>query len=119
MITSIDREGTGLGYDTDLTKLVSESVSIPVIACGGAGKIEHLSQVVSEGKADAIAVASILHYDFIKNNEVVVDSKSEGNIEFLKSGKTFSKVEPSDLYAIKEHMLEKGINCRFINHSSD
>jgi len=112
MLTSIDREGTGTGYDTELTKMVSGSVSIPVIACGGAGNISHIGQVISEGKADAIALASVLHYDFIKNNEVEIDAANEGNIEFLKSGRGFLKVEPANLSEVKNYLYAKGVQCR-------
>src|SRR3989338_8832877 len=64
MLTSVDREGTGLGYDIELTKKVSESVPIPVIACGGAGRIEDVYKVIIDGGADAVGIGSILHYDF-------------------------------------------------------
>jgi len=112
MITSIDREGTGKGYDIELTRLVSEAVTIPVIASGGAGKIEHVRQVISAAKADAVAVASLLHYDFIRNNEVDADNAYEGNISFLKSGKIFSKIEPTDLRNIKKYLHQNGVDCR-------
>ena len=113
MITSIDREGTGYGYDIELTKMVAESVSIPVIACGGAGNIKHITHVICEGRADAIAIASILHYDFIRNNEVEIDTAHEGNIEFLKSGKSFSKIEAANLQEIKEYQYKNGVECRY------
>jgi len=113
LLTSIDKEGTGSGYDTELTRRVAEVVSIPVIACGGAGNINHVGQVIYEGKADAVAVASILHYDFIKNNNVEFDAAKEGNIEFLKSGKIFSKIEPANLPAIKNYLHKKGFPCRY------
>lgn len=113
LLTSIDKEGTGNGYDIELTHAVAELVSIPVIACGGAGKLEHIRQVISQGKADAVAVASILHYDFIRNNKVEFDAAKEGNIEFLKSGKIFSKIEPANLLAIKDYLHKKGFLCRY------
>jgi cyclase len=112
MITSIDREGTGKGYDIELTRSVAQAVTIPVIASGGAGKIEDVGQVISEAKADAVAVASLLHYDFIRNNEVDADNAHEGNISFLKSGKSFSKIEPSDLMDLKKYLYQNGIECR-------
>ncbi len=62
LLTSIDRDGTMSGYDIDLTRSVSEAVSIPVIASGGAGNYEHMAQVLREGKASAVAAASIFHY---------------------------------------------------------
>jgi cyclase len=113
MITSIDREGTGLGYDIELTRMISERVSIPVIACGGAGAVEHIAQVISEGNADAVAVASILHYDFLKGNAVEAKAGHEGNIEFLKSGRGFSKIKPVDLNEIKRYLRDNNFICRY------
>jgi cyclase len=62
MLTSMDKDGTKDGYDIELTRAVSEAVTIPVIASGGAGTLEHLYEAVSEGKADAVLAASIFHY---------------------------------------------------------
>lgn len=112
MITSIDREGTGQGYDIELTKMVSEAVSFPVIASGGAGRYEHIGQIISEGHADAVAVASVLHYEFIRNREVGFDISKEGNVEFLKGGKAFSKIEPADISQIKTYLNRNAIQCR-------
>jgi cyclase len=62
MLTSMDRDGTRDGYDIDLTRAIAESVSIPVIASGGAGTLEHLHDALSEGKASAVLAASIFHF---------------------------------------------------------
>ena len=62
LLTSMDRDGTGDGYDLELTRAVSEAVSVPVIASGGVGTLEHLRQGVVEGKADAVLVASMFHF---------------------------------------------------------
>jgi cyclase len=62
LLTSMDRDGTFAGYDLALTRAVSEAVSVPVIASGGAGGLEHLFESVTEGKADAALVASIFHF---------------------------------------------------------
>jgi imidazole glycerol-phosphate synthase subunit HisF len=62
VVNSIDADGTKQGYELTLTRTIAESVSIPVIASGGGGKPEHLYDVLTEGKADAALVASILHY---------------------------------------------------------
>lgn len=62
VVNSIDADGTKEGYELRLTRLIAEAVSIPVIASGGGGHPEHLYQVLTEGKADAALVASILHY---------------------------------------------------------
>ena len=62
LLTSMDRDGTKDGYDIELTKAVSEAVTIPVIASGGAGNLEHLYDGLTKGKADAVLAASIFHY---------------------------------------------------------
>ena len=62
LLTSVDREGTRKGFDVELVKAVTTAVSIPVIASGGMGTVEHLVEVVREGYADAVAMADILHY---------------------------------------------------------
>ncbi|MGI5911860.1 MAG: imidazole glycerol phosphate synthase subunit HisF [Syntrophomonadaceae bacterium] len=62
LLTSMDKDGTKDGYDIELTAAISEAVGIPVIASGGAGKLEHLYEAVETGKADAVLCASIFHY---------------------------------------------------------
>jgi len=68
LLTSMDADGTKAGYDIDLTRRVSESVRIPVIASGGAGNLEHLYQGLTEGAASAVLAASIFHF-----REVTID----------------------------------------------
>lgn len=62
LLTSMDCDGTKNGYDNELTRIVSEKVSIPVIASGGAGSLEHFRDVFVEGKADAALAASLFHF---------------------------------------------------------
>ncbi|KLU63499.1 imidazole glycerol phosphate synthase subunit HisF [Peptococcaceae bacterium CEB3] len=62
LLTSMDRDGTKAGYDLELTRAVSEAVSLPVIASGGVGSLEHLAEGLTEGEADAVLAASIFHY---------------------------------------------------------
>lgn len=61
-LNSIDADGTQDGYELTLTRMISEAVSIPVIASGGAGRPEHLAEVLTKGKADAALIASMIHY---------------------------------------------------------
>ena len=70
VINSIDADGTKEGYELKLTRMISEVVSIPVIASGGGGTPEHLYDVLTEGKADAALVASMLHYDEYSIDEI-------------------------------------------------
>jgi cyclase len=62
LLTSMDRDGTGAGYDLALTRSVADAVSVPVIASGGVGRLEHLREGVVEGRADAALVASLFHF---------------------------------------------------------
>jgi cyclase len=73
LLTSMDRDGTGSGFDCELTRAVADSVRIPVIASGGAGGAGHFVQVFREGHADAALAASIFHYGFSR----LVDLKQE------------------------------------------
>jgi len=62
LLTSMDRDGTTDGYDLELTRAIADAVGVPVIASGGAGELEHLSEAITEGGADAVLCASIFHY---------------------------------------------------------
>ena len=62
VLNSIDADGTKAGYDLVITKRISESISVPVVASGGAGNLEHMAQVLETGKADAVLAASIFHF---------------------------------------------------------
>lgn len=62
LLTSIDRDGTQMGYDIELTRSVAEAVTIPVIASGGAGNLQHIEEALTIGKADAALIASMVHY---------------------------------------------------------
>ena len=78
LLTSMDKDGTKDGYDIELTKLISESLNIPVIASGGAGKLEHFKSVLEKGKASAILAASIFHFGEISIKQVKSYLRSEG-----------------------------------------
>ncbi len=78
LLTSMDKDGTKDGYDIELTKLISDSLYIPVIASGGAGKLEHFKSVLEKGKASAILAASIFHFGEISIKQVKSYLRSEG-----------------------------------------
>jgi imidazole glycerol-phosphate synthase subunit HisF len=63
LLTSIDRDGTGEGYDLELLKAVSSAVPVPVVASGGAGRLEHFADALTEGGADAVLAASRFHFE--------------------------------------------------------
>ncbi len=70
LLTSMNADGTKAGYDLDLTKAVAEAVSIPVIASGGAGKLEHFYEALEEAKAEAVLAASLFHYKELEIRQV-------------------------------------------------
>jgi cyclase len=78
LLTSMDADGTKDGFDLKLTKAVSETISIPVIASGGAGRIDHFYDVFTEGKADAGLAATIFHYKELTIHEVKDHLKAKG-----------------------------------------
>lgn len=78
MITSIDSEGTKKGFDMALNKAISEAVKIPVIASGGAGNIKHITELISHTTVDAVALASILHYDLFDTKAVKKELNQSG-----------------------------------------
>lgn len=78
LLTSVDREGTRQGFDVDLLKAVTSEVSVPVIASGGMGTLDHCVSAVSQGGVDAVAMADILHYKRASVGEVRGHAKDAG-----------------------------------------
>jgi cyclase len=114
VITSVDKEGTGEGYDLELIKSISNAVTIPVIAHGGASSTGDIVNAVKIGNADAVAIASILHYAVMqKFDNLSSDYHAEGNISFLNSGKIPKKITPSSLQEIRSALTHAQIPTRF------
>ncbi|RYX84092.1 imidazole glycerol phosphate synthase subunit HisF [bacterium] len=78
LLTSMDGDGTQAGYDLELTRAVAEAVSIPVIASGGAGTIDHIYEALTYGKAEAALVASVVHYGLLSIADIKNELKSRG-----------------------------------------
>ena len=114
VITSVDREGTGEGFDIDLLKSVANELSIPLIAHGGCGSPEDVLEAIQQSSVDALAISSVLHYDYITKNSRKDEYKREGNISFLNSGKSYGKINPCTIQDIKKHLSESGIPVRII-----
>lgn len=112
VVTSIDREGTGKGYDVELIRRIAETVPIPVVACGGAGTMDHVSEVIIDGRADAVCLASMLHYNVISRYGPGDDCFSEGNTDYLKKPRRWAKIEDRSMPEIKKYLVEQGIPCR-------
>jgi imidazole glycerol-phosphate synthase subunit HisF len=112
VITSVDREGTGDGFDIDLVRQIAQSVNIPVIAHGGAGTKEHVYQVIDQANCDAVTMASMIHYDFLMKHNARSADTQEGNVEFLKSKRAFHNFKTVTLPDLKNYLIDQGISCR-------
>lgn len=113
ILTSVDREGTGDGFDYDLINDVLKNVEIPVIVHGGAGSIEDVVQVLGNTKSDSIALGSILHYDLLDKMNADTKCSEEGNYTFLRSGVSkFHKIQSTDIITLKEKLKIEGYKVR-------
>jgi cyclase len=70
LLTSMDRDGTGEGYDLELLRAVSDAVGVPLVASGGAGRVEHFAEALTEGRADAVLAASRFHFEQLTIRDV-------------------------------------------------
>ncbi len=78
LITSVDQEGTGNGFDTELVRKITDAVSIPVIASGGMGEIQHLIDVARQSNANAVAMARVLHFNELGLEAIRMAAQSNG-----------------------------------------
>jgi cyclase len=78
LLTSMDRDGTGGGYDLDLLRAVTDAVTVPVVASGGAGTVEHFAQALVDGGADAVLAASRFHFDELTIADVKAHLRARG-----------------------------------------
>jgi cyclase len=127
LVTSVDREGMGTGYDIELTSTITNLVPVPVIACGGAGKKEHIIEAISEGQADAVSAASLFHYHYIDTIDTLYVSSDdptlrmgrqidEGNVDYLNNqtcgGLPWTLIEPASISEVKNLMGKSSIPFR-------
>lgn len=98
LITSIDREGTGSGFDLELTRMITGAVSVPVVASGGAGRTEDVTTVIAQADVSGVAVASVLHYEFIARSG--------------RSAASFSRIVPASMTGLKQAILAAGERTR-------
>ncbi len=112
LMTSIDREGTGRGFDLELIRSVTRRVPIPVIACGGAGGTRHVLDAAHQGEAQAVGLASILHFGFLRHHEDTDAFDEQINITFLRQQQVADRFEDVTLPQLKSALAAKGVSCR-------
>jgi len=116
LLTSIDQEGTGNGFDSELVRSISGSINIPVIAHGGGGSIDDIANIINDSGADAVAISSMLHYATINSYDDGLEGfTGEGNFEFLKKNKSFKNFGSENLFEIKNKLLDYNIALRTLN----
>lgn len=112
LLTSVDREGTGEGLDMKLIKQVNDVVNIPLVVHGGIGKPDDVLNISTQISVSGVAVSSIFHYDYISKYRKLDGFENEGNIEFLKSNRIYSRIETTPLSLLKKILHQNGVNCR-------
>ncbi|MBE7414474.1 MAG: imidazole glycerol phosphate synthase subunit HisF [Deltaproteobacteria bacterium] len=116
LLTSVDMDGTGLGYDVELIKRISAAVPVPVIASGGCGNPEHMCEAAKAG-ADALSAASVFHYRSFRREVDIGEFSAEGNIEFMlgnTGGHGFlrGRISPCGIGEFKERLCAAGMKTR-------
>lgn len=113
LLTSVDREGTGRGFDLELIRAVARSAAVPVIASGGAGGANHVREAIVDGGADAVAVASLFHYYALQKLPIPDATGGEGNTEYLRAGRPPSeRLQPCAITDVAASLLEAGFETR-------
>jgi len=114
VITSVDREGTGEGFDVGLIRTVADIVNVPVVAHGGAGSLDDIKELIQTTKVNGIAVASIFHYKTIQEIETQTSQKSEGNFSFLNKGLGIKRIKPIAISEVMAELKKINVVCRTV-----
>ena len=111
VITSIDQEGTGNGFDVTLLKKIRSIVSIPVIAHGGFGNYNHIIKAITEGGANGVALSSMIHYGTLFSNEFINNEITEGNRSFVSNLRQYKSFGAMNIRKIKNDLKDQ-VNIR-------
>ena len=112
LITSVDNEGTGSGYNLELIQLIDNNVSIPVIAHGGCSGFSDICEIAVHTKCDAFCISSIFHYEIARKLNITDEYKIEGNIDFLSGNKIFNKFQTTTISELKIKLNKERIPVR-------
>jgi len=112
LLTFVDQEGSGKGFDLILAKQICDAVKIPIVIHGGVGNMQHVLDAVKDLPLSGVAIASLFHYDFILHNRQIDGYEEEGNIDFLKSNRVLSSIESKSIKELKLSLLDNNVLCR-------
>lgn len=110
ILTSIEKEGTGTGFDIDFINQVSSKIDIQTIVHGGAGSKEHVFEVFNKTKTSAVAISSLLHYSNLNKINNLEKKKLTGNTEFLKKKINNKNIKNCNIKELKMYLKKKNIN---------
>ena len=110
-LTSVNKEGLKLGFDIEIIKKISENVSIPIIAHGGAGNFMDIYNVIKSTSISGVSISGLFHYAFVRHSKSII-KRSIGNYEFLNSIKKYKKKPENLILKLKKFLSEKKINVR-------
>lgn len=110
LVTSVDREGTGRGMHLELSRAIATSVPVPVIASGGVGNVEHVVDAALDAKVQAVAVASVLHYDHLQRFPNADGIASGHNTDHLKNA-GFGRITSAPLADLHRAARARGVRC--------
>tara|TARA_B100000579_G_C22727218_1_gene802341 strand:- start:63 stop:917 length:855 start_codon:yes stop_codon:yes gene_type:complete len=114
ILTSVDNEGTAIGYNLELVNKIADNAKIPIVVHGGAGNKKDVLKIIMQSNCDAVCASSIFHYKafreiFINKN---VNYVTEGNFDFMKSGVINKKIKTINIYELKEFLIDNNISIR-------
>ena len=112
IITSVNKEGTGEGFDIDLISKVSDIINLPIVAHGGAGKKEDILMLSKRSRVNAISAASIFHYNYIQEEGYNYNNLDEGNTDFLTDIRINKNLSPLNIADLKQYLKTNSIDVR-------
>jgi len=112
LLTSVDNEGTGEGYNLDLYSLVKEKLEIPLIFHGGAREPNHFLDLLNISDVDAFGASSIFHYGLLNQDRIKNKSNDDGNTEYLSKNTSFKDFGDFTITSVKEALSNAGYNLR-------
>lgn len=120
LLTSINQEGTGRGFDLHLYRLIHDNVMIPVIAHGGAGAVADVANLINSTRpsVNAVGIASLFHYDVIQSDADLGDIR-EGNRDYLQTQCSDEYFSSLSIRAMKEQLIQQGLACRCLQNWSN
>jgi cyclase len=115
LVTAVDREGTGLGFDLELCRRLAEMLPVPVIACGGAATAEHVQQAAELAHVQAVALASVLHYHVLRKSSGLAGLEPQ----LGRPATISSKFADLSLVGLKQQLAAAGTHCRVLPESQE